>query len=74
MFRRSAPLLATIALGFCATANTELICPPVPAYDQPLLDRAADELDLLPPASAIEVLLDDYGVMRRQARICAGAR
>lgn len=74
MRRRTAPLIALIALAGCAPAITSSpTCPPVPAYPQPLLDRAADELELLPPASAIEGLLDDYGIMRRQARVCAGA-
>jgi hypothetical protein len=32
--------------------------------------RAADELDVLPPGSAIEQMLADYQVMREQGRMC----
>lgn len=75
MRRPTVLAIALIALAGCAPATISApTCPPVPAYDQALLDRAADELELLPPASAIERLLDDYGVIRRQARICAGGR
>jgi hypothetical protein len=47
-----------------------VVCPPVPAYSKPFLKRAADELNLLPPGSAIERMLADYQVMRDQARTC----
>ncbi|MEW5704934.1 MAG: hypothetical protein AB1781_10180 [Pseudomonadota bacterium] len=39
-------------------------------YSQKFLARAADELDRLPPGSAIEQMLADYQVMRDQARAC----
>jgi hypothetical protein len=39
-------------------------------YDQAFLERAADELDLLPEGWAIEQMLRDYAVMRDQARAC----
>jgi hypothetical protein len=39
-------------------------------YDQAFLERAADELDLLPEGSAIEQMLRDYAVMREQGRVC----
>ncbi len=39
-------------------------------YDRAFLARAAKELDLLPPNSAIVEMLKDYHVMREQARAC----
>lgn len=45
-------------------------CPAVVDYDQPFLDRAADELGALPFDSAVDQMLRDYGVMRDQARAC----
>ena len=46
-------------------------CPPVVEYDRSFLARAAKELDLLPPDSAIVEMLKDYHIMREQARVCA---
>lgn len=46
------------------------VCPPVVEYSREFQARAADELDLLPEASAIAEMLSDYGVMRDQARAC----
>ena len=45
-------------------------CPPVVAYSQPFLDRAAQELGFLPAGSAIQAMLADYAVRRDQARAC----
>ncbi len=46
------------------------VCPSLPAYGADLRARAADELALLPPGSAIEELLRDYTVLREQLRAC----
>ncbi len=67
------PVLATSLLAACATATSERAtgtCPPLPAYDADLRAKAADELSLLPPNSAIEQLLRDYAVLREQLRAC----
>jgi hypothetical protein len=45
-------------------------CPPVVAYSREFLAHAADELDVLPPGSAIEEMLADYQTMRDQVRAC----
>lgn len=63
--------LATILLAGCMTAPSSVVCVPVTPYPQEFLDRAADELDHLPPDSAVEAMLSDYSVMRAQARACA---
>lgn len=74
MPRAIALVIATTLLAACATARSDrpagVVCPPVPAYSKPFLKRAADELDRLPPGSAIEQMLADYQVMREQARVC----
>lgn len=50
-----------------------VVCAPVAEYTRELQRQAAAELALLPPASAIEVMLADYFVMREQARACRRA-
>ena len=49
---------------------TARLCPPVVGYSRGFLARAAGELDMLPPGSAIEQMLADYQVARDQARVC----
>ena len=74
MLRAIVLTAATISLGACATASTErgVACVPVPEYRQEFLDSAADEVELLPAdASAVVVVLEDYGPMRAQARSCS---
>jgi hypothetical protein len=39
-------------------------------YDQAFLERAAEELGVLPTGSAIEQMLTDFAVMRDQGRAC----
>ena len=70
--RLAALLTATSLLAGCGTARSDLVsaCPPVVAYSQPFLDRAAQELGFLPAGSAIQEMLADYAVMRDQARAC----
>lgn len=65
--------IAAISLTGCVTAGSEpvLICPPVVQYDRHTLNRAADEVEALPPGAALERMMADYSVMREQARICA---
>jgi type IV pilus biogenesis protein CpaD/CtpE len=63
--------IATSLLAGCAPERSDgAPCPPVVAYTQDFLRRAADELDSLLPGSAIEQMLADYQVMRDQARAC----
>lgn len=60
-------------LSGCATAGSDYAaCPHVVRYSERMLDKAADELTLLPYGSAIESMLMDYAVMREQSRICRG--
>ena len=43
-------------------------CPPVVEYEAAFLARAADVIEALPPNATIVDMLDDYAVMREQAR------
>jgi hypothetical protein len=55
----------------CATEGSDgACCPPLVEYSREFLARDADELDVLPPGSAIEQILADYQVMREQATAC----
>ncbi len=66
--------IAMSSLSGCAMVGSEprvtTVCPPVVEYSRDFRARAADELDLLPEASAIAEMLADYSVMRDQARAC----
>jgi hypothetical protein len=69
--RLRAVVLAIVAslLTGCATERSDgAPCPPVVAYSQEFLARAAGELESLPAGSAIEQMLTDYHVMREQGR------
>ena len=63
--------IAASLLARCVTERSDgAPCPPVVAYSQEFLARAAGELVSLPAGSAIEQMLADYQVMRDQARAC----
>lgn len=66
------PVIGLSLLAGCATVASSPIgsCPPVAEYPQETLNRAADELELLPDGSAIETLLSGYNVLREQVRAC----
>jgi hypothetical protein len=48
-------------------------CPPVVAYSREFQARGALELTLLRDESAVVTMMQDYAVMREQARSCADA-
>jgi hypothetical protein len=60
-------------LSACATVSSESVtgtCPPVVEYDAGFQARAAEEMQVLPEKSAVVEMLNDYAVMRDQARSC----
>jgi len=62
----------TILLAGCArVASDHTACPPVVAYPAEFQRLVAAEVEALPPGSAIEGMLADYHVMRRQAVACS---
>jgi len=72
MPRLAGLVIATSLLVGCATALSDgAPCPPVVSYSREFLARAADEVEQLPPGSAVEQILADYQVMRDQAKACA---
>jgi hypothetical protein len=42
-------------------------------YPAAVQERAAAEIEALPPGAALEGFMADYHVLRQQARACAGA-
>jgi hypothetical protein len=71
MLRAAVLAIAASLLAGCATAPSDgSSCPPIVPYSPDFLARAADELEVLSPGSAIEQMLADYQVMRDQARAC----
>jgi len=66
-------MTAMLLLSACATGSSERtgqVCPPVVAYSQPVLDRAAKEVEELPEGTVLAGMLADYAVMRDQAWAC----
>ena len=52
-----------------ATTRT-VPCPQIAQYSPELRNKAAQELDLLPVGSALEVFLSDYETLRDDLRAC----
>ncbi|PWC81237.1 hypothetical protein [Azospirillum sp. TSH64] len=69
-FARRAIALAIVTISATACAPIASNCPPVVEYPSVIEERAANELDLLPPGSAIEELLADYYTLRAMVRAC----
>ncbi len=60
-------------LTACVGAGSDhAACPPVVEYPADFQARVAVEVEALPPGAAVETMLADYHVMRRQARVCRG--
>ena len=49
------------------------VCPPVIEYSRAFQARGSLELTLLRDESAVVTMMQDYAVMREQARSCADA-
>ena len=65
--------IVMISLSACereASKGWPSICPPVVQYDQKTQDRTALEVDGLSEGAAITQMLNDYVVLRHQARAC----
>jgi len=61
-------LTGCTAAGF--DANGMAACPPVVEYSREFQARAAEELASLPNGSTVIEMMNDYVVMRDQARAC----
>jgi outer membrane murein-binding lipoprotein Lpp len=75
---RFAPLaLAALLLAGCASAlppaPPAVVCPALVEYDQATRNRAADEIERLPPGSALAGMIADYAALRAAVRACREA-
>lgn len=67
------PLLAAalLSLSGCVTAGSDPgVCPVPVVYSRDQQARAADELEALPPGSALALMIEDYGRERARLRAC----
>jgi hypothetical protein len=48
------------------------VCPPVVEYSRTEQARAANEVGSLPEGAMVVRMLNDYAVLRDQARVCRG--
>lgn len=64
-------MIAMTLLGACGMVGSEHgACPPVVEYSVDEQQRAAIEVEALPPSAVIMNMLTDYHVLRRQAHAC----
>jgi hypothetical protein len=61
-------LLGSLILAGCAADPPR--CPTLKQYAPEFRDRAANDLDLLPLGSPLEVMLNDYEDLRDQVAAC----
>ncbi|MDO5642267.1 MAG: hypothetical protein Q4G26_07780 [Paracoccus sp. (in: a-proteobacteria)] len=60
----------TLLTGCAGEISDHHAYPPVVEYSAAQQQRAAAEVEALPPGAVIEGMLADYHVMRRQAQVC----
>ena len=65
-------LIAMLLLTGCAMGSSDARapCPPVVEYTAADQARAADEVETLPEGAVIVRMLNDYAMLRDQARAC----
>jgi outer membrane murein-binding lipoprotein Lpp len=66
--------LSALLLAGCASAlppaPPAVVCPALVEYDQAIRNRAADEIERLPPGSALAAMIADYAALRAAVRAC----
>jgi hypothetical protein len=65
-------ILLALLLAGCVTDRALNTCPAPLEYSPEFQNQAADELDQLPPGSAIGQMIVDYGQERAALRACRG--
>lgn len=60
-----------LSSGCVRVVSDHTACPPVVEYPAEFQQRVATEVEALPPGAAVETMLADYHVMRRQAQVCS---
>jgi outer membrane murein-binding lipoprotein Lpp len=67
-------VLAALLLAGCAPAlppaPPAVVCPALVEYDQTTRNRAADEVERLPPGSVLAGMIADYAALRAAVRAC----
>ena len=68
--QRLIALVMLASLSACSETESSSVsrCPQVIGYSAEMQRKAADELALLPPGSAVVDMLSDYRVLREQVR------
>ena len=64
------PLIGIALLSGCVWATSEPVCPTFFDYPPEVQAQLADEIEALPPGSATERFIADYGVVRNEIRAC----
>lgn len=59
---------AILLLSGCETVRSN--CPQPKEYTVEQLDRAATELEAMPVGSMVVEMIEDYGLLRDQVRVC----
>lgn len=54
----------------CTAPAVTVQCPPIVEYDRPFMQRLAEEIDRLPPESAMIRVVIDYRRLRDLIRAC----
>ena len=68
----AALLIVMLWLGACATDGSDAMprCPPVVDYSPTYQETAAAEIETLSEVFIVVQMLNDYAVLREQARAC----
>lgn len=66
-------LLLTGCVSGLPPAPPAVVCPALVEYDQATRNRAADEVERLPPGSALAGMIADYAALRAGVRACREA-
>lgn len=66
------PAIGMSLLAACATGSFDpaCVCPPVKEYDRAFQTQLAEEIEAAPEDTVFPVALQDYALMRAQARAC----
>lgn len=65
------PVIVMTLLSACGTVGSDHgACPPVVQYPAAVQERAAAEIEALPPESIIVGMMADYHMLRQQTRAC----
>lgn len=69
-------LVSVLLLGGCVGSNAKFdaYCPPLKSYSKEFNKKLADEIEKLPPGTALETAIIDYANQRDRIRRCVSER